>query len=38
MSKLFKFFSGTENKSGRGITKQQVERDKKWGADIFFAC
>lgn len=36
MSKLFKFFSGTENKSGRGISKQQVERDKKMGAAYFF--
>lgn len=36
MSKLFKFFSGTENKSGRGITKQQVERDKKMGSGYFF--
>ncbi len=36
MSKLFKFFSGTENKSGRGVTKQQVERDKKMGSAYFF--
>lgn len=36
MGKLFNLFSGTENKSGRGVTKKQVERDKKMGVGFFF--
>lgn len=36
MSKLFHFFSGSDNKSGRGVTKKQVERDKKMGVGFFF--
>jgi len=36
MSKLFKFFSGTENKTGRGVTKQQVKHDERMGIAYFF--
>lgn len=36
MSKLFNFFSGSNNKSGKGVTKKQVERDKKMGVGFFF--
>lgn len=36
MSKIFNFFSGTENKSGRGVTKQQAKHDKKMGLSYFF--
>ncbi len=35
-NKIFNFFSGSENKSGRGVTKKQVERDKKMGVSFFF--
>ena len=30
------FFSGTNNRSGKGITKKQVEFDKKLGLGFFF--
>lgn len=36
MSKLFNLFSGSDNKSGRGVTKKQVARDKKMGVGFFF--
>ena len=36
MSKLFNLFSSSNNKSGRGVTKKQVERDKKMGVGFFF--
>ena len=36
MSKLFNFFSGTNNRSGRGVSKDQAEKDKKMGAGYFF--
>lgn len=36
MSKLFRLFSGDPTKHGKGITKQQVERDKKMGISFFF--
>ena len=36
MSKIFNFFSGSDNKSGRGVTKKQVERDQKMGVGFFF--
>lgn len=36
MGKLFEFFSGTKNKSGKGISKKQVEFDKKLGFGFFF--
>lgn len=35
MGKIFDFFSGN-NKSGKGITKKQVEFDKKLGFSFFF--
>ncbi len=35
MGKLFNFFSG-HNKAGKGITKKQVEFDKKLGFGFFF--
>lgn len=35
MSKIFNFFSGS-NKPGKGVTKQQVEFDKKLGFGFFF--
>ena len=36
MGKIFNFFSGTNNRSGKGITKKQVEFDKKLGLGFFF--
>lgn len=36
MGKIFNFFSGSSNKSGRGVTKKQVERDRKMGVGFFF--
>lgn len=36
MGKIYDFFSGTNNKSGKGITKKQVEFDKKLGFGFFF--
>lgn len=36
MGKLFNLFSGSENKSGRGVTKKQVARDRKMGVGFFF--
>lgn len=34
--RIYNFFSGTNNRSGKGVTKQQVERDKKMGLGFFF--
>ena len=34
--RIYDFFSGTENKSGRGVSKKQVEHDKKLGFAYFF--
>ncbi len=36
MGKLFNFFSGGNNRSGKGVTKKQVEFDKKLGFGFFF--
>lgn len=36
MGKIYEFFSGTTNRSGKGITKKQVEFDKKLGFGFFF--
>lgn len=36
MGKLYNFFSGTDNKSGKGISKNQVKKDKKMGSGYFF--
>lgn len=36
MGKLYDLFSGTKNKSGKGVTKKQVEFDKKLGVGFFF--
>ncbi len=36
MGKIYDFFSGTNNKTGKGITKKQVEFDKKLGFGFFF--
>lgn len=36
MGRLYNFFSGTNSKSGKGITKKQVEFDKKLGFGFFF--
>ena len=36
MGKIFNFFSGTDNRSGKGISKKQVEYDKKLGFAFFF--
>ncbi|MBR0231448.1 MAG: YesL family protein [Clostridia bacterium] len=34
--RIYNFFSGTENRSGRGVTKKQVEHDKQLGFAYFF--
>ena len=34
--RIYNFFSGTENRSGRGVSKQQVEHDKRLGFAYFF--
>lgn len=34
--RIYNFFSGTENRTGRGVSKQQVEHDKKLGFAYFF--
>ncbi len=36
MGKLYNFFSGTKNRSGKGVSKKQVEHDKKLGFLFFF--
>ena len=36
MGKLFNFFSGTDNKSGTGVSKTQARKDKKMGLGYFF--
>lgn len=36
MGKIYDLFSGTSNRSGKGITKKQVEFDKKLGFGFFF--
>lgn len=36
MSKIFNFFSSTNNRTGRGVTKQQVQHDKNMGIGYFF--
>lgn len=36
MGRLYNFFSGTKNRSGKGVTKKQVEFDKKLGFGFFF--
>lgn len=36
MAKLFNFFSGTNNKNGRGVSKKQAAIDKKLGFKFFF--
>lgn len=36
MGKIYEFFSGTSSRSGKGITKKQVEFDKKLGFGFFF--
>jgi len=36
MGKIFNFFSGSNNKSGKGVSKKQVEFDKKLGFGFFF--
>lgn len=36
MSRVFNFFSGGNHKNGKGVTKKQVERDKKMGVGFFF--
>ena len=36
MGKLYNFFSGTDNRSGKGISKSQVKKDKKMGSGYFF--
>ena len=36
MGKIYEFFSGTNNKTGKGISKKQVEFDKKLGFSFFF--
>lgn len=36
MGRIFNFFSGTDNKTGRGVSKKQVEFDKKLGFGFFF--
>ena len=36
MGRIYNLFSGTNNKSGKGITKKQVEFDKKLGFGFFF--
>ena len=36
MGKLFNFFSGSENRSGKGVSKSQAAKDKKMGIGYFF--
>jgi len=36
MGKIYNFFSGSNNKSGKGTSKKQVEYDKKLGFTFFF--
>ena len=36
MSKVFNFFSGTENKKGKGVDKKELEEAKKMGWGYFF--
>ena len=36
MGKLFNFFSGADNRSGSGVSKAQVKKDKKMGLSYFF--
>ncbi len=36
MGKLFNFFSGSENRHDKGVTKKQVQRDQKMGGGFFF--
>ncbi len=36
MGKLYDFFSGTKNKKDKGVSKKQVEYDKKLGFFFFF--
>lgn len=36
MGRLYNFFSGTNNKDDKGISKKQVEYDKKLGFGFFF--
>ena len=36
MGKLFNFFSSSENRSGTGVSKAQVRKDKKLGVGYFF--
>ena len=36
MGRLYNFFSGTENRSGKGVSKKQVAKDKKMGVGYFF--
>lgn len=36
MGKLFNFFSGTNNRTGKGVSKKQAEHDKKLGFVYFF--
>ncbi len=36
MGKIYNFFSGSNNRSGQGISKKQVEFDKKLGFKFFF--
>lgn len=36
MSKIFNFFSGSENKHDLGVTKAQVKREKSMGFGFFF--
>ncbi len=36
MGKLFNFFSGSDNKSGKGVSKKQVQIEKKLGVGFFF--
>jgi len=36
MGRLYNFFSGTKNKKDKGVSKRQVERDKKLGFLYFF--
>ncbi len=36
MGRIYNFISGTNNRSGKGITKKQVEFDKKLGFAFFF--
>ena len=36
MSRLYNIFSGTNNRSGKGISKGQAAKDKKMGCSYFF--